>query len=86
MSCHGLLPTTSSCAPAMDLNIPQMVPLFVDLLLFHLLLHTVIPMLNLEKSFSRLGPKMISVLEERDGGTKAMQANDNVETMNSFAL
>lgn len=46
-----------------------MVTLFVDLLLFPLLLPTVMS-LKMERSFSRPGPRLISVPAERDGGTK----------------
>ena len=71
VSSHGLPPTTSSCAHATDLNTPPMDPLFVDPLLFLSLLPTVI-LPTMERSFSRLGPRKISVPERRDGGTKLL--------------
>merc|ERR1712084_73576 len=60
--CHG-----SQYAP--------MVMSYVDQLLFHLLLLTVM-LLKTTRSFSPLGPKMISVPEERDGGTKYTTVNE----------
>lgn len=54
----------------MDLNIPQRVPLFVDLLLFPLRLLTVMPMPRVERLSFHPGRKKISAPVERDGGTK----------------
>jgi len=68
-SYHGRLPTTSSCALAMDPNTLLMDTSSVDLP--HFLLHLPTVMLpRMERSFSPHGPKKISEPEERDGGTK----------------
>merc|ERR1719215_486526 len=73
---HGLLPITNSCAHATDRNMLLMVMLYLDQLLFHLPLLTVMLLKTTIRSFSLLGPKMISVPEERDGGTKYTTVNE----------
>lgn len=68
-SSHGRLPTTSSCARAMDLNMLLMDTLFVVLLLFLWLLLTAMLMM-LERLSSPHGLSPTSVQARRDGGTK----------------
>lgn len=71
MSFPGRPLSTSSSAPATDPNTHRTVMLYVDLLLFHWHLLTVM-LMTLARSSSLRGQRMTSVLARRDGGTRLL--------------
>jgi hypothetical protein len=66
---HGLHPTKSLCAPAMDLSMHLMAMLYVDLRLFPLPL-LIVMLMEKVRLCSLLGLRLISALDLRDGGYK----------------
>eukprot|EP01083_Nonionella_stella_P199984 732881_1 len=68
---HGLLPTTSSCAHAMDLNTPPLEPSSVDLPLFPSHSPT-LKLARAETFFSAPGQRLTSVPMESLGGCKSI--------------